>query len=293
MKLQILALHEQNDSKTQIISQAFANIFEDFSFDISDLADIPLSKVSNEIPMINCHLSIIKHPVLSRIPNLKIKSASFDVSTNIQTFTMELKNTSKVFQSKSTNKETSILSDGIIFEVGNRKFFTNLKGKSYLLKPFAQIIVSPGSFVINTSSSPIPLTTPLAVDFGFKLMTYLQRVHHPWSLVPIQSSIKRSYLIPKLSVLLTKPVEEAMSFLFSLNENMSLSDFMNALDRTSYYSDYYAVRQALRSKVQFLSFPTSYEVLLADFDEERLKLAEAILQLEIDSFRDLNPNLLI
>ena len=268
-------------------------VLEDFTTEVEDTVSILLKEVQNSIPVINFHSSIRRHPVLLSIPNLRVKSASYDILTNIKAFSQDLQSSSKIFNSRSTGKDTTMLSEGIIFETGSKLVFTNMKGKNYSIKDVLTLKVSPGSFVINVSKTAIPGTIPMKLSFGFQLMTYLQRVTHPWSAAPVVSFFKKSFLLPKLTVLATRPVEEVTSFLFSLSENITLNDFANALDRTSYFSDYNTVRNLLRAKVQSLTFPTHSSIIISDFDEVQTRLAETILLLEVDSFRDLNSNLLL
>jgi hypothetical protein len=293
MKLQIVALIENSGTQPQRVSQTFVQIFPDFSYDIGEVADIPLKAITNDIPLINGHMSIKKHSVLQKVPNLPIQSSSYDITSNIQTFCFTLKDTPKIFLSKTVGRATQILSAGIIFSVLTKNFFTNLKGKCYYLDELDDLQVSPGSFIINTTTFAIPQTIPMEKEFGFKLTTYLQRLNHPWTIAPIQASLKKSYLLPKIAVLLSKPMEEVTDFIFSLKDNMSSQDLINALDRTAYYSEYNLLRATLRVKVQSLSFPTSYTLVLSEFSGQQLRLAESILLLEIDSFRDLNSSLLI
>jgi len=293
MELQIVVKYSYTENKEHLISVTPITISEGFEATIGETFDQKISDIDHTKPIINNHQSIKSDSLLARVPNFRIRYTTFEIDENLKAFSVDVLSSPLVFFSKPTNKDTNILSEGIVFESGSKLFFTSSKGKSYSIKDPKLCLISPGSFVINTTNHNIVGTYKLNSKFGFQLMTYLQRLSYPWAIPPIQSLIKHSSLIPRITVLLTKPIEEVANWLLSLKDGMTTKEFISAMDSVELYSPYYRVRTDLKLKVSSLTFPTNYKVLLSDFNHDDLLLAEYILRLEIDFFTSLNPHLIV
>lgn len=293
MELQIIVKYSYTEGKEHLISVTPIKILKDFTTHIGDTFDQKIADIDHTKPIINSHQSIKSDALLARIPNFRMRYSTFEIDENLKSFSVDVLSSPLVFLSKPTNKETNILSEGIIFESSSKLFFTNSKGKSYIIKDYKMCVVSPGSFVINTTNFNVTGTYRLDQKFGFQLMTYLQRLSYSWAIPPIQSLIKHSSLIPRITVLLTKPMEEVANWLLSLKDGMTTKEFISAMDSVDLFSPYYRVRTDLKLKVSSLTFPTSYKVLLADFNHDDVLLAEYILLLEVDFFNNLNPHLIL
>jgi len=291
MKLNIICLYEDLITGNHKLSQTAVIIDSDFTPELQETTDIQLKNIDAETPIINHHSSILHHPVLSKIPNLKIVSESFDMWVTVKTFSNQLRTMSNIFLSKSTSQNTKILTDGILFGVSPKIFFTDIEGRSFKVYDLHSALISPGSFVINTTGTPVPGTIPITKDLGFKLMTYMQQVTHPWCLPPIINHVKRSTLLPKLIALFSKTPEEIVTFILSLSDNISIRELLVALDNTAYYQEYTELRLEIRRRVQALSYPTETDVMLVGIPEQQLKLANHIILLEASSLKDLNNNL--
>jgi len=293
MKFSIVVLLTEGDPETTSISITPVTTTVEFRPTIGDTHKTQTVSLSPKDVIVNSHLSIVKHAYLSQIPNLRIRSTTFDISENVKTFCNDVSLSSTIFNSKDTGKVIEYLTDGIIFTGTNQLYYTNFKGKSYKIASHASVSIKPGSFCINTTNLLIPRTIVFPFDFGSRLCSYQQQLHHPWAIPPIIIGAKRNMLIPKLITLSTRSVEEVTNFCLSLKETITMSDFLVSLDNLSYFSEYSTLRNQLRDQVKTLTFVTSYQVLVEDLSVEQKRLAHAIFLAESDSFRDLSSFLIL